>query len=169
MVCWRGGGCRTHCDPMDWSCIGFSVHGISQARILEWIAISSARGSSRPRDRVRVSCVFCMAGRFFTHWSMGDSQRMIEQQFRRNLVPGWLWKAEMPHNTGPLISNLFHKMKSSEPLWFRVSLSWHLSFTLTELPMRKFTIVPVSYASIQHRCFLILLVHKYSTIIHVFP
>ena len=113
-----GGGrwCPTHCYPMDWSCTGVSVHGISQARILEWIAISSSRGSSWPRDLIRVSCVFCMAGRFFTHWAMGDSQRMIEQQFRRNLVPGWLWKAEMPHNTGPLISNLFHKMKSSEPL-----------------------------------------------------
>ena len=116
---WCAGGgrwCPTHCYPMDWSCTGFSVHGISQARILEWIAISSSRGSSWPRDLIRVSCVFCMAGRFFTHWAMGDSQRMIEQQFRRNLVPGWLWKAEMPHNTGPLISNLFHKMKSSEPL-----------------------------------------------------
>ena len=36
---------------------GSSVHGILQARILEWVAISFSRGSSRPRDRIRVSCV----------------------------------------------------------------------------------------------------------------
>ena len=38
------------CDPMDGSPSGFSVHGILQVRILEWVAISFSRGSSRPRD-----------------------------------------------------------------------------------------------------------------------
>ena len=42
--------CPTLCDPMDCSPPGSSVHGISQARILEWVAISFSRGSSRPRD-----------------------------------------------------------------------------------------------------------------------
>ena len=42
--------CLTLCDPMDCSPPGFSVHGILQARILEWVAISFSRGSSRPRD-----------------------------------------------------------------------------------------------------------------------
>ena len=42
--------CPTLCDPMDCSPPGSSVHGILQARILEWIAISSSRGSSRPSD-----------------------------------------------------------------------------------------------------------------------
>ena len=37
-------------DPVDWSLPGFSVHGIFQARILEWVAISYSRGSSQPRD-----------------------------------------------------------------------------------------------------------------------
>ena len=40
----------TLCIPMDCSPPGSSVHGISQARILEWVAISSSRGSSQPRD-----------------------------------------------------------------------------------------------------------------------
>ena len=48
--------------PMDCSLPGFSVHGISQARILEWGAISFSRGSSRPRDWTRVSCI--VSGRF---------------------------------------------------------------------------------------------------------
>ena len=47
--------CPTLFDPVDCSPPGFSVHGKSQARILEWVAISSSRGSSQPRDRTRVS------------------------------------------------------------------------------------------------------------------
>ena len=45
---------------------GFSLHGIFKARILEWVTISSSRGSSPPRDRTCVSCMFCIAYRFFT-------------------------------------------------------------------------------------------------------
>ena len=54
--------CLTLCDPMDCSLSGSSVHGILQARILEWVAISFSRGSSQPRDRTQVSCI---AGRRF--------------------------------------------------------------------------------------------------------
>ena len=49
---------------------GFSVHGILQARILEWAAIPFSRGSSRPRDRSQVSCI---TGRFFTGWATVES------------------------------------------------------------------------------------------------
>ena len=55
--------CPTLCDPMDCNPPGSSVHGILQARILEWVAIPFSRGSSRPGDRTWVSCI---AGRFFT-------------------------------------------------------------------------------------------------------
>ena len=48
------------CDPMDCSPPGSSVHGISQARILEWVAMPSSGGSSRTRDRTRVSHVSCI-------------------------------------------------------------------------------------------------------------
>ena len=44
-------------DPMDCSPLGSSVRGISQARILQWVAISSSRGSSQPRDGNHVSCI----------------------------------------------------------------------------------------------------------------
>ena len=54
--------CPTLCDPMDCCPPGFSVHGILQARILECVAISSFRGSSRPRDQIHSSCT---AGKFF--------------------------------------------------------------------------------------------------------
>ena len=55
--------CLTLCDPMYCSPLSFSVHGILQARILEWVAISSSRGSSWPKDQTWVSC---LAGGFFT-------------------------------------------------------------------------------------------------------
>ena len=45
----------TLCDPMDCSPPGSSVHGILQARILEWVAISFSRGSSQPRDQTQVT------------------------------------------------------------------------------------------------------------------
>ena len=57
--------CLTLCDPMDCHPPGSSVHGILQARILGWIAMSSSRGSSQPRDQTFVSFVSCIAGRFF--------------------------------------------------------------------------------------------------------
>ena len=50
--------CLTLCDPVD-----YTVHGILQARILEWAAFPFSRGSSQPRDRTQVSHI---AGRFFT-------------------------------------------------------------------------------------------------------
>ena len=55
--------CLTLCYPVDCSPPGFSVHGILQARILEWVAMPSSKGSSQPRDRTHVSCI---ADRFFT-------------------------------------------------------------------------------------------------------
>ena len=52
-------------NPMDYSLPGSSVHGILQARILEWAAVSS-RQSSQPRNQTQVSCT---AGRLFTDWA----------------------------------------------------------------------------------------------------
>ena len=49
--------CLTLCNPMNCSPPGSSVHGISQARILEWVAISFSKGSSRPRDPTQVCCI----------------------------------------------------------------------------------------------------------------
>ena len=58
--------CLTLCNPLDCSPPGSFVHGIFQARILEWVVISSCRGFSQPRDRTNTSCVSCIAGGFFT-------------------------------------------------------------------------------------------------------
>ena len=59
---------QTLCDPMDCTPPGSSVHGILQARILEWVAMPFSRGHSWPRDWIHV---FCIAGRFFTPEPLG--------------------------------------------------------------------------------------------------
>ena len=59
--------CLTLYDPMDHSWPGSSVHGILQARILEWIAFSSFRGSFRPRHRTCISYVSCLGRQVLDH------------------------------------------------------------------------------------------------------
>ena len=74
--CWAGSllkwsevkvaqSCLTLCDSMD-----YTVHGVLQARILEWVAFPFSGGSSQPRDRTGVSCI---AGGFFTNWVIRES------------------------------------------------------------------------------------------------
>ena len=64
--------CPTLCDLMDCSLPGSSVHGILQARTLEWVALPFSRGSSQPRGQTWVSCI---AGRFFTLWTTREAWR----------------------------------------------------------------------------------------------
>ena len=65
--------CLTLCDSMDCSSLGSSVHGILQARILEWVTMPSSRGSSWPRDQTQISHI---AGEFFTIWVTGEAMAM---------------------------------------------------------------------------------------------
>ena len=65
--------CLTLCDPVNCSLPGSTVHGIFQARILEWIAISFCGVSSWPRDQTHGACVSCTAGEFLTCWATGEA------------------------------------------------------------------------------------------------
>ena len=56
----------TLCDPLDCCPPGYTVHCIFQARILEWVTISSSMGSFPPRNQIRVSWIACIVSRFFT-------------------------------------------------------------------------------------------------------
>ena len=71
VLCLVTQSCLTLCNPMDSSPPGSSVHGILQGRILEWVAISFYRGSSKPRDW---TCVSCLASRFFIIWATRDAE-----------------------------------------------------------------------------------------------
>ena len=59
--------CPTLCDPTNYSLPRTSVYGIFQARILEWVAISSSRESFQPRDRTCVFCVSCIGRQILYH------------------------------------------------------------------------------------------------------
>ena len=70
--------------PMDCSLPGSSVHGILQARILEWIAVLSSRGSSWPTNRIHICGISCIASRFFTHsatWEAHQKELLSVIQF----------------------------------------------------------------------------------------
>ena len=74
LVAWL---CLTLCDPMNCGPPGSSVHGILQARILEWLAMPSSRGSFQPRDQTQVSCI---AEGFFTIWGTREPHEYWSKQ-----------------------------------------------------------------------------------------
>ena len=97
------------CNPLDCSLPGSSVHGIIQTRILEWVAISSSRGSSPPRDWTRVSCVSCcLSGKFFTRWAIWETQADIS--------------AGLKYTSRILANHCKHLWSSLPGLWHYVSL-----------------------------------------------
>ena len=101
--------CLTLCDSMDCSLPGSSVHGISQARILESVAISFFRVSSKPWDGTHVSC---FAGRFFYHWARREAHTetmcvCVSHSFMSTFAALWTLKPtrllcpwNSPWNTG---------------------------------------------------------------------
>ena len=71
--------CLCLCDPMN-----YTVHGILQARILEWVAYPFSRGFSRPRNWTRVSCI---AGGFFTNWATREAHSLYSSAIFRKENP----------------------------------------------------------------------------------
>ena len=65
--------CPILCSPVDCSPPSSSVHGILLARILEWIVMPSSWGFSQPREWTHVSCISCIAGRFFICWATWEA------------------------------------------------------------------------------------------------
>ena len=84
--------CLTLYDLMDCSPPGSSVHGILQAKILEWVAMSSSKASSRPWDRTRVSYICCIGRQVLytsvtweAHFSTGDDCKACSSTYTRSL------------------------------------------------------------------------------------
>ena len=138
--------------PLDCSLPGSSVHGILQARILEWIAIPFSRGSSQPRDQ---TCVSHIEGRFFTIWAT----READVEFKEGLnyrplswsmaSPSGLYKWEDDRGKWRVGSvklwKLDHMMKSWWHLVSRSMQTWGMSAHLItglwclSLPVRCFS------------------------------
>ena len=84
-------------DPRDCDQPGSSVHGISQARILEWVAISFCRGSSQPRDQTQMSY---LARRFFTIWAIWEAHGRLTQL-------SYLWKTVASWSCEPFFVGIY--------------------------------------------------------------
>ena len=90
-------------DPMDYSPPGSSVHGILQARILEWAAFPSSRGSSWPRDRTRVSSI---GRQVLYHWAIC---KMWDVSSWGKLAPAQPWEMMGSHEFDFRFGNTFSK------------------------------------------------------------
>ena len=76
------------CDPLDCSLSGSSIQGIFQARILEWIAISSSRGSSRTRDKTPITCSSCIHRQILyyqANWEVPLSNLLRSKTEKKNI------------------------------------------------------------------------------------
>ena len=117
--------CPTLCDPMGCSSPGSSVHEILQARIMQWVAISSSRGYSWPRDQ---TCVLCLADVFFTAepcqviWSTPKSDDLTP---RKVLPPAKLYLCKQTHVLGVEIRHTIY-----------ICLSWLRYFICTVFQKR---------------------------------
>ena len=103
----------TLCYPMDYSPLGSSVHGILQAKILEWVSILFSRGSSWPKDWTRVSFI---ASRFFTIWAT------------RLQTGKWNWELSYFHWKEAFKPSLWHTRITCAcalgPLFSKIRITW---------------------------------------------
>ena len=86
--------CPSLFNPLNCSPLGSSVHEIPQARVLEWIAMLSSRGSFQPRDLTQVSLI---AGRFFTSWATWEALSILEVKWSKihSVMSNSLWPHEL--------------------------------------------------------------------------
>ena len=84
--------CLTLCNPMDCCPPGSSIHGLFQLRILEWVAISSSKGSSWPSNQNHVFCVSCIGSRILYHRATWEAQNSVESRlawFSKQIIFKW--------------------------------------------------------------------------------
>ena len=119
--------CLTHCDPMDCSPPGSSVHENFQARILEWVAFPFSRGSSQPRDQIWVSP---MAGGFFTVWATSkDVQSLGRKDIR------WTWNTLWGQRLGNAWKTIEPYQKDIEANW--ISYNEQIQNNLSKIEWSK--------------------------------
>ena len=136
VCCVLGSACPILCGPMNYCPPGSSVHGISQARILEWVAISYSRRSFWPRDRTQDSCISCTGTRILYHYHhLGSDhereppiQYLCQQPFFFTL---WrLWPYTPSSQVHSKLNNLFlhekNKILNTTHFCFLFTASYHV-------------------------------------------
>ena len=106
--------CLTLCNPMDCSLPGSSLHGILQARVLEWVTSSFSRGSSWPRDRTWVSPI---PGRHFNLWVTREAWSLLVTYLYRLLYMCQSQSSELSFPSYPLLTISFFSV-SVTLFWF---------------------------------------------------
>ena len=134
------------CDPVDCSPPGSSIHGILQARILEWVAIFFSRGSSRPRDQTQVSRI---AGRHFNLWAT---------------IKSWLKKKyNIPKKTSNIYLQTVWKKYDKTLLkyieWRSILFSWVGRSNMVKMPtfpkiIFRFNATPIKISKVFNACFI---------------
>ena len=147
--------CPTLCDPMDCSPAGSSVHGILQARILEWIAMSHSRVSSQPRDQ---SCISYMSCVYFNNFFFSFLKSPLSQIRSHSLMSrhhsGHYGHRGRRHNLqGQLVQlHLFLGMHQSRALvlfWYHLSLLWNMPYLAQRSSSSRIhQKVPLSFSSL---------------------
>ena len=118
------------CDYMNYSPPGFSVYRILQARILEWVAMPSSRGSSQPRNRTHIGRFNWLmsptsTGRFFTTSTTGEARHGLHGHLQSDPYPGCLSQALFPL--------LLWLALSSSPTPSTLWRSWYKLFNVTRI------------------------------------
>ena len=110
--------------PCPWDFPGEPVHGISQARILEWVAISSFRGSSQPRDGTHFSCISCSGRQILDHCATWKAyfgglywiqNQVLNFAFQLRSIP---LKYTFVYLSGSILSSKTKNEDDSIALWF---------------------------------------------------
>ena len=123
-MCAHDQSCPTLCDPMDFSLQESSVHGIFQARLLEWVAISSVRGSSQPRGWTYISCIFWIGKWIVYQWA---TQEALWEGIKEGLLD-WTFNKTSPRNWS---LNLYIKWMRKQALYVsdgKYFRQWKLKF-----------------------------------------
>ena len=112
------------CNPKDWNLPGSSVHGILQARILEWVAISSSRGSYRPRDQTHISGISCFGRQIL---------------YRICILKLWIHEAELKYilDKNDVDQNARNTEKLALLNWTKI-LNWNLYIGRGKIQMSNF-------------------------------
>ena len=142
------------CNPMDCILPASSVHGILQARMLEWVAISFSRGSFQPRDQTQVSCI---TGRFFTTWATREATVYYRERIQIKISQG---KKYLGWISGGFHTHNF--VRQSSPCGSRMHDSQHQCVTICPEYCQP---VKLTGASVFYVCVQALL-HRYAWLIN---
>ena len=131
--------CATVCNPVDCSFPGSSVHGILQARVLEWVAFPFSKGSSQPWDWTQIPSI---AARFFTIWATREASSAISLPTHFTLAhlhsrashqvhdrnPGKVQYTEKRWICNAFVANKLSSWKCNLPPYWPVLLKWLSTF-----------------------------------------